>query len=308
MIKFQPIYQTRVWGGRNLETKFGRTLPDQENPYGESWEISAREEADCVVVGGEYEGRSLTDLWSDSEARAAIFGADAPESERFPLLCKILDAQDELSIQVHPPAGIAEELGGEPKTEVWYIAHAEPDAKLYVGVKEGVTPESFRSALADGTAEDQVHAVTMKAGEHLFIESGRLHAIGSGLVIYEIQQNSDTTYRVYDWNRMGLDGQPRELHVEESMKCIDFTDVEPGPDSKDDSLLCECEYFRLEEHTAAGSAELKEQIDGRFAILTLIEGQIGNFSAGDFWIVTAGEDLSDCDVKDGRYLLTTWPK
>ena len=139
--------------------------------------------------------------------RLALFGEGAPEADRFPLLFKILDARDTLSIQVHPPASVAAALGGEPKTEVWYIADAAAGAMLYVGVKEGIDEARFREALASGEAESCVHSVPVSKGQHLAIPSGRLHAIGAGLLIYEIQQNSDTTYRVYDWGRMGLDGK-----------------------------------------------------------------------------------------------------
>ena len=213
-IRFEPIYQTRVWGGRLLAERFGRDLPDLELPFGESWEISAREEADSRILGGSLDGRRLTELWADPGLRRALFGEGAPEADRFPLLFKILDARDTLSIQVHPPASVAAALGGEPKTEVWYIADAAAGAMLYVGVKEGIDEARFREALASGEAESCVHSVPVSKGQHLAIPSGRLHAIGAGLLIYEIQQNSDTTYRVYDWNRPGIDGKPRELHVE----------------------------------------------------------------------------------------------
>jgi len=310
-IRFAPIYQKRVWGGRSLESRYGRELPDADSPFGESWEISAREEADSVAVNGPFAGKTLTELWGDPETRATIFGADAPAENRFPLLCKILDARDKLSIQVHPPASIAAELGGEPKTEVWYIAHADPGAELYVGVKRGVDVDSFRIALETGEAESSVHAIPVAAGDHIFIPSGRLHAIGAGMVIYEIQQNSDTTYRVYDWNRVGMNGEPRDLHIEESLKCIDFDDVEPTMDSADGSLLCECEHFRLERHAIASGGNLQPATDGRFAIVTITKGEMGadtTFKEGDFFIVPAGSDASTLvAADDSEVLLTTWP-
>ena len=215
-IAFSPIYMTRVWGGRSLDTIYQRNLPDNQ-PYGESWEISDRPNEQSIVSSGFHVGKSLHDLWTNH--REEIFGKGLT-GDRFPLLIKILDARDDLSIQVHPPAEIAGELGGEPKTEMWYIADCDPGAKLYIGLKNGSTRESFEQSLLDGTVEKQVHAVRPKAGESIFIPSGRLHAIGAGFLIYEIQQNSDTTYRVFDWNRVGLDGTPRDLHVEESMTSI----------------------------------------------------------------------------------------
>lgn len=312
-IPFESIYQTRVWGGRTLETRFGRKLPDPDTPFGEAWEISAREEADSPVSAGPLKGRTLTELWQDPELKREIFGEFAPVGNRFPLLCKILDAKDKLSIQVHPPASVAPELGGEPKTEVWYIAHAEPGAKLYVGLKPGVTSDLFREALEKGTAEECVHAIPVETGQHIFIPSGRLHAIGADLLIYEIQQNSDTTYRVYDWNRVGLDGKPRDLHIEESLMCIDFDDVEPPMDTPEGTLLTECEHFRLEKHRVGSADALAEAIGGRFAILTMISGELTDgettFVEGDFFLVPEGGDAAGLEpVGKCEFLLTAWPE
>ena len=306
-ITFLPAYQERVWGGRKLETIYKRPLPKENTPYGESWDISAREEAPSLVASGEYEGLSLGQLWT--EHRQEIFGDYSAES--FPLLFKILDAQDDLSIQVHPPAAIAEELGGEPKTEMWYIAHAELGAKVYIGVKAGTTKESYEQAIKDGTSEDLVHSIEPKAGEFIQIPSGRLHAIGAGLLIYEIQQNSDTTYRVYDWGRLGLDGKPRELHVEESMRCIDFSDVEPGMTQAQGSLLVECPYYRIERHHKTQGSTVQNPDQSKISIITVVEGELcdqdGNhFTAGSFFLVPKGDESltasSDC-----LYLQTTVP-
>jgi mannose-6-phosphate isomerase len=150
-------------------------------------------------------------------------------AERFPLLVKILDAEDKLSLQVHPPAGIAAELGGDPKTEMWFIADAAPGAELFAGLKRGVTRHAFEEKLRHGTVAECFHRISVRNGDALFLPSGRVHAIGAGLVIFEIQQNSDTTYRVFDWNRVGLDGKPRGLHLAESLQSIDFNDFEPAP-------------------------------------------------------------------------------
>lgn len=310
-IRFEPVYQTRVWGGRLLAERFGRALPDPGQPYGESWEISAREEADSLVTGGSLDGRHLSALWADPALRTALFGENAPATDRFPLLFKILDARDTLSIQVHPPASVAAELGGEPKTEVWYIAGAEPGAKLYVGVREGVDAEAFRAALANGTVESCIHALPVEKGQHLFIPSGRLHAIGAGLLIYEIQQNSDTTYRVYDWNRPGIDGKPRALHVGESLRCIDFTDTAPSLDEPADEVLADCEHFRLEKHSLEPGATLDRILRGRFAVITVVGGTLApggeTFREGDFFLVPPGKGGDIAAVEAVSVLLTTWP-
>ncbi len=311
-IRFEPIYQTRVWGGRGLEARFGRILPDPALPFGESWEISAREEADSVVIGGTFAGKSLTQLWADPESRLSLFGENAPQEDRFPLLFKILDARDKLSIQVHPPAELAAGMGGEPKTEVWYIAHAEPGAKLYAGVRHGVDEESFREAIESGRAERSVHAIPVETGQHIFIPSGRLHAIGAGLLIYEIQQNSDTTFRVYDWNRPGIDGKPRQLHVEESLQCIDFSDIEPEMDESEGALLVECDHFRLEKHQLSAGESIFGITRGRFAVITVIGGLLRDgeaiFREGDFFLIPAGAEGVGAVAESGAgILLTTWP-
>jgi len=310
-IIFKPIYQQRVWGGRVLETLYDRPLPGDDQPYGESWEVVDRPEALSAVAGGS--GETLSDLWHDY--RHEVFGDAAPDDERFPLLCKILDCRKRLSLQVHPPADVAPELGGEPKTEMWYVAAADPGAELYVGLREGTSRESFETALRNGDAEDQVHRVPVKAGEFLFIPSGRLHAIGGGLLIFEIQQNSDTTYRVFDWNRLGLDGQPRQLHVDESLQCIDFADVEPGADpvADDGETLVECEYFKVSRWNLA--ADEARSTEG-FAIVTVVEGQVvcgeNIFEAGDFFVIPevaskSGLGISEGDSGKAQVLITTWP-
>jgi mannose-6-phosphate isomerase len=160
--------------------------------------------------------------------RAELLGAAGAQTERFPLLVKILDAREKLSLQVHPPAAVAAQLHGEPKTELWYITDATPEAELFVGLKRGVTRAEFERKIADGTVAECFHRVRVKTGDAMFLPSGRVHAIGGGNVIFEIQQNSDTTYRVFDWNRVGLDGQPRPLHVPESLASINFEDFEPA--------------------------------------------------------------------------------
>jgi mannose-6-phosphate isomerase len=306
-ITFTPLYQQRVWGGRKLETIYQRQLPDSENPYGESWEISDRPEAQSVVTSGDFEGKTLHELWD--EKRQEVFGSY--ESERFPLLIKILDAQTDLSIQVHPPQHLAASLNGEPKTEMWYIAHAEQDATIYVGLKKGTTKEAFETALKNGDPDKLVHAIKPKTGDSIHIPSGRLHAIGAGLVIYEIQQNSDTTYRVFDWNRVGLDGKPRDLHIEESIQCIDFDDFEPSMDTPNGSTLAECPYYKVDQFELTAGDTLANPETDRFSIITVVEGTLkdcagSTYSAGDFLILPAGaEALSATD--SAKILQTTIP-
>ena len=221
---FQPVFMERVWGGRNLERLYQKPLPAGK-VIGESWEISDRPEAVSVIANGPLAGKTLR--WLMEEHRRDLLGSSADAAGRFPLLVKILDAQETLSVQVHPPAGIAAELGGEPKTEMWFITDATPEATLYVGLKQGVSRAQFQQKVADGTVAECLPRLPVKTGDAMFLPSGRLHAIGAGNVLFEIQQNSDTTYRVFDWNRTGLDGQPRPLHVAPSLASIDFEDIEP---------------------------------------------------------------------------------
>ncbi|WP_395748188.1 type I phosphomannose isomerase catalytic subunit [Prosthecobacter sp.] len=284
LIRFTPLYQSRVWGGRRMETLLGAMLPDATTPFGEAWAVSDRPEAQSVTA----DGLSLHDLWTNH--REEVFGkALVPSaSPTFPLLMKILDACDDLSIQVHPPASMAEALNGEPKTEMWFIAHADPGAKIYAGLKAGKTEADFEAALQNGTVADVVHVIEARTGDCLFIPSGRVHAIGAGLLIYEIQQNSDTTYRVFDWNRVGLDGKPRALHVQESMQSIDFSDFTPGVQKiENNGTLVKCDYFDV--RLLSGSKQAG--VPGESLTIAVVSGKITlggtTLKAGDFALVPA---------------------
>jgi mannose-6-phosphate isomerase len=243
LLHFRPLYHTRPWGGRRLATLFGRALPDGQ-PYGESWELVDRDDHQSVVASGPHAGMTLHTLWTAH--RDDVFGTRLrqPALPRFPLLIKILDCREDLSVQVHPPADVAPALGGEPKTEMWFVAHADAEARIYAGFRPGVTRDAFAQALREGTVAECVHQLRPRTGDAFFVPSGRIHALGAGLVVFEIQQNSDTTYRVFDWNRVGLDGRPRTLHLDESLRSIDFDDVEPSL-SRSAGELASCPYFRV---------------------------------------------------------------
>lgn len=281
----------RVWGGRRLESLYGKALPHGA-PIGESWEVVDREDAQSVVHTGPLRGTTLHELWTDH--REEVFGkayASLP-APRFPMLIKLLDARERLSVQVHPPADIAPSLGGEPKTEMWYFADTQPGATIYAGLKQGVSKDAFETLLRDGRVEEALHVVPVESGQSIFIPSGRLHAIGEGNVIVEVQQNSDTTYRVFDWNRTGLDGQPRKLHLEESMVSTDFNDFEPDVSRIEEGVIAECPYFRVEKMRLRSG--IPATTDGRFAIYTVLTGAVtcagATFKPGDFFLAPAALD------------------
>lgn len=306
---FEPLFMERVWGGRRLEALFRKRLP-QSTRIGESWEIVDRPEAQSVVHDGPLRGSTLHELWT--EHREAIFGPGLPDSERFPLLFKLLDAQERLSLQVHPPGDVAARLRGEPKTEMWYVVDALLDSDLYAGLKNGATRESFEQALREGRVADQVHSMRVRKGDCIFIPSGRVHAIGGGNLIMEVQQNSDTTYRVFDWNRLGIDGKPRALHVEESMESINFDDIEPGmAQPGDGEMLVECEYFRVQRWQMDGPRDIES--GKRFAIFTVVEGRVEcggrEFPAGSFFLVPPVVAYHELKPVDGTALVlrTTIP-
>lgn len=284
-IVFKPVYQQRVWGGRRLETDLHRTLPPGE-VIGESWEIVDRPEAQSVVSDGPLAGMMLHDLWM--QRREEVFGPSAPATPRYPVLAKILDCRETLSVQVHPPAGIAEQLKGEPKTEMWYLLDADAGASLYAGFHRGASREAFETALQTGAVESLLHRVKVRKGDAMFIPSGRCHAIGGGCLIVEIQQNSDTTYRVFDWNRVGLDGKPRALHIAESLASLDFSDVEPALAQPAGGRIVSCEHFTVDLWSLDAPREDREPAGSVFAV---VEGRVRcagrDFQRGDFFLLPA---------------------
>jgi mannose-6-phosphate isomerase len=293
---FEPIYKERVWGGHRLAELYGRALPSSAR-IGESWEISDRPGDESVIANGPLAGRTLRWLMTE-HGRELLGSAHAAADGRFPILCKILDARDRLSLQVHPPSHMAAALGGEPKTEMWYIAEADANAHLFVGLRRGVTREMFADKVARGDVAECFHRIPVHAGDTMFLPSGRVHAIGAGLVIFEIQQNSDTTYRVFDWNRSGLDGQPRELHVEQSMASIDFDDFEPALVharwNVDDGLrvreLVRHDVFHVAEAQSTGRSPFGIDFEGQaLQIVAVIGGRVEARGGGETVTLQAGQ-------------------
>ena len=280
LMSFTPLYMERVWGGRGLELKLGRKLPEGK-VIGESWELVDREGEQSIVAEGTHKGKTIRELLEGGAAD--ILGPGREGSQPFPILIKWLDCQDRLSLQVHPPAAIAPILGGEPKTENWYIADCDEDASLIVGLKQGVTREQFTQALKDNKVGACVHRFPVKQGDSILVESGRMHAIDAGNLILEIQQNSDTTYRVYDWGRVGLDGAPRQLHLEESLQSIDFDDYEPEtlkivPGAQ---TLADCKEFRIRRFELMPGDEALELPAGESArLIHILSGALTDLTSG----------------------------
>jgi mannose-6-phosphate isomerase len=283
-LTFHPIFKERVWGGRNLEQLYKKPLP-ADRPIGESWEISDRDGDVSIIANGPFEGRDIR--WLMQNHGAEILGREPIPGERFPLLIKLLDARDVLSLQVHPPAHKAAVLKGEPKTEMWYIARAEPGAQLYVGLRRGTTKRDFEQCLREGSVADCFHRISVKTGDTMFLPSGRVHALGAGLVIFEIQQNSDTTYRVFDWNRKGLDGKLRDLHIIESLESIDFDDFEPAlvhPEPFENGGVCSQplvrdELFNVDLLTASSERTVPFR-ESRLRVIGAVEGSASVSACG----------------------------
>lgn len=266
----QPALHTRVWGGRRLETVMGKPLPTAE-PYGESWEMHDT----AIVVNGGYHDKTVAETLAIMGE--ALVGAGNPIDHGMPLLAKILDATDWLSVQVHPNDAQAAELEGDPrgKTEAWIVLDAEPGAKIVIGVEPGTTREAMAEAIRGNTLEDLLVYQDVRAGDVFDVAANTIHALGPGLLIYEIQQSSDVTYRLYDWGRLGLDGQPRPLHIDKGMQVAEtrFVPAVSHVDLAADGVdLVRSAYFVTTQFQLHADA-LPIATGGRFQIVTCVAGE-----------------------------------
>jgi mannose-6-phosphate isomerase len=309
-LKSVPVFKQRIWGGQRLHDVFGKALPVGVK-IGESWEVADLAEGQSTVGNGEFIGRPLGSAVRQN--KEMIAGTkDFPE--QFPLLIKFLDAQDVLSVQVHPDPETCRRMGkGEPKTECWYIIAAEPGAVIYKGLNKPVTKERFAKAIADGTVSDLLAKVPVKAGECHFLPAGTAHAIGAGLLIAEIQTPSDTTYRVFDWNRLGDDGKPRPLHIAEALECIHFDAVGAKLAVTTTGRLVDCEYFKIDKYSQVAGSQLPLPA-GQMRTLVVLSGggsivaeQIDpvTFKAGDCLVVPAALNSRMEFAGDCEYLIVT---
>jgi len=211
-LTFEPVYQDYVWGGRRILEKFGRSFTP--TPCAESWEISDRLEARSLVTKGPFAGTTLTEL---IEIYGAKLLGEGRQEKRFPLLIKIIDARESLSVQVHPSEESSERFGGEPKSEIWYLLEGGP---LYAGFQRPIQRNELLQAVRENRVQELLRKFDVKPGDALFIPGGRIHAIGAGCMMLEIQQNSNSTYRIYDWGRKG-----RALHLGEALQCLKLDDT-----------------------------------------------------------------------------------
>ena len=277
-LRFEPIFQYRLWGGRKLE-RYSRGPLGIDGPVGEAWILSDRDDFASVVAEGELKGKSLRDLLR--EHGPAMLGKAHGQYEKFPLLLKFLDAKEVLSVQVHPSDAHRDLLppGERGKTESWLVLESEPESKIYLGLDGGVTPEEIRKESEDGTVAESLASFHPEVGDGAFIRAGTVHALGDGVLVFECQQNSDVTFRLFDWNRVDeKTGKPRELHIDQAIECIDFQEGPVGPVEArvlgTQRVLREgmfrCEFFTVERLT--GDAPFPVGAPDALRVLVALEG------------------------------------
>ncbi len=313
VIKLKPAFKDYIWGGTRLRDDFGKDCDFEK--VAESWELSCHKDGNSIVANGGYAGMTLTEYIE--KAGRSVLGTDCEKFDSFPILIKLIDAKDNLSVQVHPNNEYAQRVEGEyGKTEMWYVVDCDEGAELLYGFKHEITKEEFANRIADNTLLEVTNAVPVKKGDVFFIEAGTLHAIGKGILIAEIQQNSNTTYRIYDYGRVGNDGKPRELHVE---KAKDVTVLGPAkqypetPAEEKDGykikLLSSCEYFTAYRVDIESKAVL-EADEKSFNSILVLEGEpeiiaddIVKAKKGDSIFISAGTGKYTVEGKC-RFVLT----
>lgn len=265
-LRFVPIYKEKIWGGDAMRRLLGRTLPKGVK-IGESWELADLEEGESVVANGPWAGKTLRQV-TRKRGPALLGGARTAPFGRFPLLVKILDAAEVLSLQVHPDAQAVAEIGeadDRPKDECWYVVGSE-NGSLCRGLKPGVTPGQFREAVLDDSVDKFVNRVTVKPGDFHYVPSGTVHALGPGVLAVEIQTPSDTTYRVTDW------GRGRDIHLEQSLQSIRFRPADDSAPGAGGDVLVACEHFTVARRTLAGGAT-HSYPPGRCTVLTFLTAE-----------------------------------
>jgi len=313
--KLTPAFKDYLWGGTRLRDEYGKKC--DLTPVAESWELSCHKDGPSVAADGKYAGLTLREI---VEKEPALLGTNCGRFADFPILVKFIDAKDNLSVQVHPTDDYARRVEGEyGKTEIWYVMDAEPGATLIYGFKRDLDEAEFRQRLADSTLDEVLNLVPVKRGDTFFIPAGTLHGIGRGILIAEIQQNSNSTYRVYDYGRIGADGKPRPLHIDKAIdvteRCFPSRPVGPQGETAvyetyTETLLAQCDYFTVREITLADSFDGHAGEDSFRHILNLTddavlccEGEELAMKPGDSVFVPAGTGAFTVKGK-GKFLVT----
>ena len=302
-LQFRPLVKRARWGGTRLGTLLGKSV-GTETDYAESWEFSDHGPDQSVIVGGACDGLTLQQLVRDHDLNHKLFGRHAG-LKQFPLLVKFLDASDRLSVQVHPNDIQARvyQAGENGKTEAWVVVSAEPQAKVFAGLKSHIDAFRLERHLKDGTLDECLHPVEVQAGDCLFIPAGTVHAIGEGIVLAEVQQSSDLTFRLSDWGRLGANGLPRELHIEESLACIDWNRGPVDPvrprlvvafrESRsgyyETEELVACDYFVLHRHRGTTRFSVNEH--DCFHALLVLQGRGELVNGGESIPLTTGSSV-----------------
>jgi len=301
-IFFNPTYKNVIWGGNNISKIFKRNVIGDD--IGESWELSAHPNGLSIIKNAEYKQKSLYDLFNDKEQKVQIFGTHCENMEKFPILTKFIDANKSLSIQVHPGNEYAEKNEHDSgKTEVWYIMDCKEDAKIVYGFKDNVTSENLKNAVDN--IEENVNYLPVHKGDFISIPSGTIHAIMEGIVLCEVQQSSDVTYRVYDWNRKDKNGNPRELHRAKALDVIDLqaeNKVANYENVNQNTNIYKSDVFNIDMIKVNGKEEASSKQETFYAYI-VIEGE-GNINAGGFFRGIEKGDTFLIPAKLGKYTLS----
>lgn len=307
IIKLTAHCTDYIWGGNRLREEYGKTLDSDK--IAESWELSCHKDGQSVVADGEYKGKTLSEYIAAKGN--AVLGANCARFEYFPILIKLIDAKDNLSVQVHPSNDYAMRVEGEyGKTEMWYIVDCEEGAELLYGFKHEISREEFAQRIADNTLLEVTNNVPVHKGDVFFIEAGTLHAIGKGILIAEIQQNSNTTYRIYDYGRVGADGKPRQLHVEKACEVTQLvppkypTKAQGAPQKLDGgtmTLLRSCEYFNVNRLQLDGEVKLSAD-EKSFNSILVLDGSCTISANGESVCAQKGDSLF-VDAGTGAYTI-----
>lgn len=294
-IKLLPACKGYLWGGAKLREQFH--VHTDMQPLAEAWVLSAHKDGESVVADGAFAGCTLSEYIRKNDG---VCGKNAARFSDFPILVKLIDAKQQLSVQVHPDDVFARENeGGNGKTEMWYVLSAEENASLYYGFRREVTADEVRTRIADGTLDEVLQAVPVNAGDVFFVSPGTVHAIGAGTVICEIQQNSNTTYRLYDYNRRDKDGNLRELHVEKALAVAQLcpTDMRGG----DGDVVADCTYFRVRKLIVEGELTV-DMTENSFCSLVVAAGDGTLTMHGEETVLQMGDSIL-VPAQTGRYTL-----